>query len=63
MEENKPIHNEEGKSPPSTDDGPQQNLQLNNPSTDELIVPAVATGTEAGNLQLITHCKTKLTKS
>ncbi|MEJ8817267.1 hypothetical protein [Lacibacter sp. H407] len=35
MEENKPLHNEEEKSPPSTDDSPQQDLQLNVPSTDE----------------------------
>jgi len=40
MEENKPIHNEEGKSPPLTDDSPQQNTQLNNPSTDEPIAEA-----------------------
>ena len=43
MEENKPIHNEEGKSPPSTDDSPQQNLQLNAPSTDETIAPIAET--------------------
>jgi hypothetical protein len=40
MEENKPIHNEEDKSPPSTDDSPQQEPQLNTPSTDELIAEA-----------------------
>ncbi len=32
--------NEEEKSPPSTDDSPQQNVQLNPPSTDETIAPA-----------------------
>jgi hypothetical protein len=35
MEENKLTHNKEDKSPPSTDDSPQQDLQLNVPSTDE----------------------------
>ncbi len=40
MEENKPIHNEEGKSPPPTDDSPQREPQLNNPSTDETITEA-----------------------
>ena len=33
--------NKEG--PPSTDDNPQQNGQLNTPSSDELIVPATET--------------------
>ena len=40
MEENKHIHNEEGKSPPSTDDGPQQNSELSYPSTNEPIAEA-----------------------
>ena len=43
MEENKPIRNEEEERPPSTDDSPQQEQQLNNPSTDESIVPAAET--------------------
>ena len=40
MEENNPIHNEEGKRPPPTDDSLQQDAQLNNPSTDEPIAEA-----------------------
>jgi hypothetical protein len=40
MEENKLIHNEEKKSLPSTDDSPQQEAQLNVPSTDEPIAEA-----------------------
>ena len=42
MEENKPIHNEEKARPTNNE---QQ--QLNTPSTDETIVPAVATTIEA----------------
>jgi hypothetical protein len=37
---------EEDKSPPSIDDSPQQNEQLNPPSTDESIAPAAETSTE-----------------
>jgi hypothetical protein len=47
MKENKHIHKEEDKSPPSTDDSPQQNVQLNTPSTDEPIASAAETSTEA----------------
>ncbi|MBY0477204.1 MAG: hypothetical protein K2Q24_06135 [Chitinophagaceae bacterium] len=46
MEENKPIHNEEGKSPPSTDDSQQQEPQLKTSSTDETIAPAAETTPE-----------------
>jgi hypothetical protein len=53
MEENKPIHNEEDKSPPSIDDSPQPNAQLNNPSTDEPIEPASEASTAPE--ELITH--------
>jgi hypothetical protein len=35
--------NEEEKSPPSTDDSPHQNEQLNNPSTDEPVAPVIET--------------------
>jgi hypothetical protein len=38
---------EEKKGPPSTDDSPQQNEQLSNPSTDESIAASVETNTEA----------------
>ena len=53
MKENKPIHNEEEKSPPSTDESPQQDAQLNDPLTDEAIVPASQTTTEAEQPQTI----------
>lgn len=43
MEENKPIQNEGKKCPPSTNDSPQKDPQLNNPSTEEAIVPAPET--------------------
>jgi hypothetical protein len=36
---------ENKEDPPSTDDSPQQDLQLNNSSTDETIAPA-ETGTD-----------------
>ncbi|MEJ8817269.1 hypothetical protein [Lacibacter sp. H407] len=60
MEENKSIHNEEGKSPPPTDDSPQQEPQLNVPSTDETTVPAAETIAEAD--QPITHNPSPVTE-
>ena len=47
MEENKPIHNEEEVKPPNNPQDAVHEQQLNNPSTDETIVPAAATTTKA----------------
>ena len=49
MEENKPIHNEEGVKPPNNEQ------LLNTPSTDEPIVPAAETTSEAEQPQTINY--------
>ena len=46
MEENKPIQNEEEVKPPNNPQDAVQEQQLNNPSTDEPIVPAAETTSE-----------------
>ncbi len=54
MEETKPIQNEEGERPPSTDDNPQQEAQLKHPSTDEPVA-STETNTEIEQQQTINY--------
>ena len=63
MEENKPIHNEEEVTPPNNPQDAVREQALNTSSTDESIVPAAKTTTEAEQPQTINLSTKALAKA